>query len=89
MWQVDNDRYALWHLEHELGQKPLDRLLNSVTVSDRSPTIVRPFIGSLAGMANRLAHWLRNRRNGASDQPPTPDGKALESQGNPFYTPRH
>ena len=35
MWQAENDRYTLWRLEHEMGVKPIDRLLNSVTVSDR------------------------------------------------------
>lgn len=77
MWQVDNDRYALWHLTHELGQKPMDELLNRVTVSDRSPAIVRPLIASLRGMADRLVDWLRSYRKGGRDQPPIPEGKGL------------
>lgn len=36
MWQAENDRYTLWRLEHELGVKPIDRLLNSVTTTDRA-----------------------------------------------------
>jgi hypothetical protein len=35
MWQAENDRYTLWRLEHEMGAKPIDRLLNSVTATDR------------------------------------------------------
>jgi hypothetical protein len=42
MWQVDNDRYAVWRLEHELGVKPIDRLLGSVTATDReAPLLTR------------------------------------------------
>ena len=37
MWQVDNDRYQIWRLEHELAPKKIDRLLNSVTTADREP----------------------------------------------------
>lgn len=36
MWQAENDRYTLWRLEHEMGVKPIDRLLTSVTASDRT-----------------------------------------------------
>jgi hypothetical protein len=36
MWQAENDRYTLWRLEHEMGVKLIDRLLNSVTASDRA-----------------------------------------------------
>ena len=36
MWQAENDRYTLWRLEHEMGVKRIDRLLNSVTVTDRA-----------------------------------------------------
>ena len=36
MWQAENDRYTLWRLEHEMGVKPIDRLLNSVTTTDRA-----------------------------------------------------
>ena len=36
MWQAENDRYTLWRLEHEMGVKHIDRLLNSVTTSDRA-----------------------------------------------------
>jgi hypothetical protein len=36
MWQVDNDRYQIWRLEHELAPRKMDRLLNIVTESDRS-----------------------------------------------------
>jgi hypothetical protein len=25
MWQVDNDKYCLWRLEHELNVKRMDR----------------------------------------------------------------
>jgi hypothetical protein len=37
MWQVDNDRYQVWRLEHELAPKKVDRLLNSITTADREP----------------------------------------------------
>ena len=44
MWQAENDRYTLWRLELELGVKPIDRLLNSVTASDRAEA---PLLGGL------------------------------------------
>jgi hypothetical protein len=44
MWQAENDRYTLWRLEHEMGVKPIDRLLNSVTASDRAEA---PLLGGL------------------------------------------
>jgi hypothetical protein len=58
MWQVDNDRYALWRLEHELGIKPIDRLLNSVTATDRTegPSLDRVNPKPLAAT---LARFLR------------------------------
>jgi hypothetical protein len=40
MWQAENDRYTLWRLEHEMGMKPIDRLLNSVTASDREAPLL-------------------------------------------------
>jgi hypothetical protein len=40
MWQVDNDRYALWRLEHELGMKPINQLLDSVTATDREASLL-------------------------------------------------
>jgi hypothetical protein len=70
MWQANNDHYTLWRLAHEHQQESLDRLLNSVTVSDRSPAIVRPLISSLARVANRLANWLRSYRMGGGQQLP-------------------
>lgn len=44
MWQSENDRYTLWRLEHEMGAKPIDRLLNSMTASDRAEA---PLLGGL------------------------------------------
>ncbi len=37
MWQGNNDRYHLWSLEHQLPRNKLDRLLNSITETDRQP----------------------------------------------------
>jgi len=52
MWQVDNDRYHLWRLEHELGLKQVDRLLESVTMADRLESL------SPAPMLARLGRAL-------------------------------
>lgn len=56
MWQVDNDRYHLWRLEHELGVKQIDRLLDSVTATDRTepPSLPRVNVAPLAGLMHRL-----------------------------------
>lgn len=35
MWEMDNDRCQFRRLEHELGVRRVDRLLNSVTTTDR------------------------------------------------------
>ena len=58
MWQADNDRYTLWRLEHELGVKPIDRLLNSVTTTDRAEA---PLLAGLdlKSVAAGLGHFLR------------------------------
>ncbi len=64
MWQVDNDRHALWRLEHELGAgQQVDRLLNSVTVSDRadSPSLARSDRKPVVGMVRRLLGLLYSR----------------------------
>jgi len=58
MWQADNDRYALWRLEHEMGVTPIDRLLDCVTATDRAEA------PSLAGLGLRpvaagLGHFFR------------------------------
>lgn len=59
MWQVDNDRYALWRLEQELAPRKADRLLDSVTVSDREPSVpVLPVARRLMAMVERLAKAL-------------------------------
>ena len=70
MWQVDNDHYALWRLAHEHRQKPLDELLNSVTVADRSPMLVRPLASALAGKAARFVGWLRGLPQTPADETP-------------------
>jgi len=63
MWQVDNDRYALWRLDHELGAPRIDRLLNSVTEADRvqTPSLARMDLKLVAtGLGrffNRLCSW--------------------------------
>ena len=64
MWQVDNDRYAVWRLEHELGARQrVDRLLNSVTMSDRteSPSLSRLSHKPVAGLVRRLFGLLYSR----------------------------
>jgi hypothetical protein len=64
MWQVDNDRYAVWRLEHEVGARQrVDRLLNSVTLSDRaeSPTLFRLSHQAVAGLGRRLFGLLYSR----------------------------
>jgi hypothetical protein len=60
MWQVDNDRYTLWRLDHELGRKRIDRLLDSVTVTDRieSPTLVLPPASLFRRFFQRLYSWV-------------------------------
>jgi hypothetical protein len=59
MWQVDNDRYQLWRLEHELAARKMGRLLDSVTVSDREqPIRVLPVARGLAAALRRLAMAL-------------------------------
>jgi len=57
MWQVDNDRYTVWRLEHELGVRRIDRLLNSVTEADRTERTsvdLKPLAGTLARLFGRL-----------------------------------
>lgn len=58
MWQAENDRYTLWRLEHEMGVKPIDRLLNSVTASDRAEA---PLLAGLdlKPVAAGLRHFFR------------------------------
>lgn len=60
MWQMDNDRYALWRLEHEVGVKRIDRLLNSVTATDRmeAPSLARLDLKPVAaGLGRLLCSW--------------------------------
>jgi hypothetical protein len=61
MWQVDNDRYILWRLEHEMGIKRIDRLLNSVTATDRAPSLARLDLKPLAGLLGRFFRLLCSR----------------------------
>jgi hypothetical protein len=63
MWQVDNDRYTLWRLEHEVGVKRIDRLLNSVTETDRTggPLLGRLDPKPLAGVLDRFLRRLCSR----------------------------
>lgn len=62
MWQMDNDRYALWRLEHELGvRRQVDQLLNRVTVSDRAIPLFRLNLLPVAGVARRLFSLLYSR----------------------------
>lgn len=60
MWQVDNDRYQLGRLEHELGQKSVERLLNSVTTTDRSPPLGFPAMrfDAAVRVSCRSFRWL-------------------------------
>ena len=62
MWQVDNDKYCLWRLEHELNVKRMDRLLNSVTCTDRHEPVrlfrIRP-AALVAAMVERLGRLQR------------------------------
>jgi len=63
MWQVDNDRYILWRLEHEMGVKRIDGLLNSVTATDRAeaPSLARLNLKPLAGVVGRFFRLLCSR----------------------------
>ncbi len=63
MWQVDNDRYTLWRLEHEMGVKQIDRLLNSVTTTDRTEglSFARLNLKPLAGALVRFLRQLCSR----------------------------
>ena len=64
MWQVDNDRYYLWQLEHELNAKRIDRLLNSITTTDRLES------SSLAMTLVRLGRALWRAAKGISSSLP-------------------
>lgn len=61
MWQVDNDRYQLWRLEYELGPKPIDRLLDSATASDRTEAenLLRRVAKALASVTHRFFGLFR------------------------------
>ena len=62
MWQVDNDRYALWRLEHELGAQPISRLLESVTATDReAPLLARVDLKPVTAGLGRLFRLLCSR----------------------------
>ena len=63
MWQAENDRYTLWRLEHEMGVKPIDRLLNSVTASDRedAPLLAGPHLKPLDAGLGRFFRQLCSR----------------------------
>ena len=66
MWQAENDRYTVWRLEHEMGVKPIDRLLTSVTVSDRveAPSFngLDPAVAAGLGRSlRRLCSWIAMR----------------------------
>ncbi len=57
MWQVDSDAYQLWRLQHELGVKRIDRLLNSVTIADLGPpppASASQIVALLAAVSRRL-----------------------------------
>jgi hypothetical protein len=60
MWQMDNDRYALWRLEQDLLPKGIDRLIDSVTVADRAeqPVHALPVARRLAAAIRRFARAL-------------------------------
>lgn len=59
MWQAENDRYTVWRLEHEMSVKPIDRLLNSVTVADRSEALLAgPDLKPMAAALGRLFRRL-------------------------------
>jgi len=55
MWQVDNDRYALWRLEHEMLPTKIERLIDSAIVADREPA------PNALQLARRLATTIRLR----------------------------
>ena len=67
MWQAENDRYTLWRLEHEMGAKPIDRLLTSVAVSDRVEPAsltgpdLKPVAAGIGRSFRRLCSWMAVR----------------------------
>ena len=60
MWQAEDDLYTLRRLEHEVGVKRIDRLLNSVTTTDRAVGLSfawlnpKPLAGTLARFVRQL-----------------------------------
>ena len=59
MWQAENDRYTLWRLEHEMGVKRIDRLLNSVTGTDRAEASLLAGL-DLKPVADGLGRFFRH-----------------------------
>lgn len=60
MWEMDNDRCQLRRLEHELGVWRVDRLLNSVTTTDRIVGLQLPGLSfeAVVQVAARWRKWL-------------------------------
>ena len=60
MWEMDNDRHQLQRLEHELAVRRADRLLNSVTATDRIVGLRLPGLsfGVVVQAAVRCRKWL-------------------------------
>ena len=60
MWQLDNDRHQLRRHEQELSVKRVDRLLNSVTTTDRIVGLRLPGLsfGVVVQTADRCRKWF-------------------------------
>lgn len=61
MWSVDNNSYLLWRLEHQVQPAKIDRLLNTVSTTDRDGTFPgSAWFGRLLAKAGK---WVSLRRH--------------------------
>ena len=61
MWPVDNGNYQLWRLEHQIRPAMADRLLNSVTTTDRAPGVL--WLRRLGHLLAKAGKWMSMRRH--------------------------
>ena len=61
MWSMDNNLYLAWVLEHQIRPAKIDRLLNTITTTDREDVFPAP--NWLSRLLAKAGKWMSLRRH--------------------------
>ena len=64
MWPVENNAHLQWRLEHQIRPAKIDRLLNTISTTDRDGTFqASAWFGRLLA---KVGKWMSLRRHSAA-----------------------